>query len=36
MLYLGMMLPQILLDVAVSDQEASLCTGIFRFASELL
>jgi hypothetical protein len=35
MLYLGMNLPQTLLDVAVSDEEASLRTGIFRFASEL-
>jgi hypothetical protein len=31
-----MKLPQTLLDVAVSDEEASLRTGIFRFASELL
>jgi hypothetical protein len=35
MLYLGMNLPQTLLDGAVSDEEASLRTGIFRFASEL-
>src|SRR5512146_3223679 len=36
MLYPGMMLPQILLDVAVSEQEVILRTGIFRFASKLL
>jgi len=36
MLYLGMMLPHILLDVAGSDQEESLRTGSFRFSSEFL